>query len=78
MYVYATVIFFYIDILWLGFISKDMYKDKIGQLLKVDVNWTAAILFYLFFIVGLLFFVIDPALTEKDGNTHCFQEHSLE
>ncbi len=64
-YVVTTLIFFVIDIFWLGFISKDMYQEKIGQLMKVDVNWTAAILFYLFFIFGLLFFVILPALRKN-------------
>jgi uncharacterized membrane protein len=61
----TTLVFFIIDILWLGLISKNLYQEKIGQLLKEDVNWTAAILFYLFFIVGMLFFVIYPALVKR-------------
>ncbi len=65
LYVLTTVVFFIIDILWLGLISKNLYQEKIGQLLKEDVNWTAAILFYLFFILGMIFFVIYPALVKK-------------
>lgn len=30
--------------------------------MKVDVNWVVAGLFYLLFIAGLIFFVINPAL----------------
>jgi uncharacterized membrane protein len=30
-----------------------------------NVNWTAAILFYLLFIVGLVLFVISPALAKN-------------
>ena len=30
-----------------------------------QVNWTAAIIFYLLFIAGLVFFVIDPALAKS-------------
>ena len=61
----TTLVFFIIDILWLGLVSKNLYQEKIGQLLKEDVNWTAAILFYLFFILGMIFFVIYPALVKR-------------
>ena len=37
--------------------------------MKTDVNWTAAILFYLLYIAGLVVFVISPAL-EKNSWTH--------
>lgn len=63
-YLVAFIVFFLVDILWLGFISKSMYQEKIGHLLKVDVNWTAAILLYMLLLVGLLFFVINPALVK--------------
>jgi uncharacterized membrane protein len=33
--------------------------------MRTDVNWTAAIVFYLLFIVGLVVFVIAPALEKK-------------
>lgn len=65
LYVLTTLVFFIIDILWLGLVSKNLYQEKIGQLLKEDVNWTAAILFYLFFILGMIFFVIYPALVKR-------------
>jgi uncharacterized membrane protein len=47
--------------LWLGFIAKDFYQDRLGHLLG-EVNWIAAIVFYLFFIVGIIFFAVFPAL----------------
>jgi uncharacterized membrane protein len=37
--------------------------------MKPDVNWAAAIIFYLIFIVGLVVFVISPAV-EKGSWTH--------
>ena len=37
--------------------------------MKSDINWTAAIIFYLLFIVGLVLFVIAPAL-EKHSWRH--------
>jgi uncharacterized membrane protein len=63
-YMITLIIFFLIDIVWLSFVSNDLYHDKIGYLMKVDINWTAAILFYLLFIAGMIFFVINPALAK--------------
>lgn len=62
LYLIALPVFFSIDMLWLGFIAKNFYAKQIGFLMKSNINWTAAILFYLLFIVGLVVFVIAPAL----------------
>lgn len=69
LYAIALPVFFLIDITWIGFIAKDFYAKQIGSLLKPDVNWTAAILFYLIFIAGLITFVIAPAV-EKGSWMH--------
>jgi uncharacterized membrane protein len=69
LYAIALPVFFAIDMIWLGLIAKSFYRNQIGNLLKPDVNWTAAILFYLLFIGGLILFVIEPALT-KNSWTH--------
>lgn len=62
LYAIALPVFFAIDMVWLVFVAKDFYKSQIGFLLKTDINWTAAILFYLLFIVGLVLFVIAPSV----------------
>ncbi len=51
-----------LDALWLGVITRNFYKEQIGFLMKTNVNWTAALIFYVLFIVGLVLFVISPAL----------------
>lgn len=61
LYLIATTVFFAIDMLWLGIIAKNFYVQQIGFLLKTNVNWAAAIIFYLIFIAGLTYFVIAPA-----------------
>lgn len=68
-YFITLVIFFIIDIFWLGFAAKNFYQEKLGFLMETNVNWTAAILFYLLFIAGMIFFVIQPALI-KNSWTH--------
>lgn len=64
VYLITVVVFFLVDIVWLGFISKNLYKKYLGNLMAPKVNWTAAIVFYLLFIAGLVFFVINPALAK--------------
>jgi len=69
LYIIALPVFFAIDMIWLGLVAKNFYKSQNGFLMKPDINWTAAILFYLLFIVGLVLFVIMPA-TEKASWMH--------
>jgi uncharacterized membrane protein len=66
LYAIALPAFFAIDMLWLGLLARNFYKDQIGFLMKPDVNWTAAIIFYLLFLVGLVVFVIEPAVVKKE------------
>ncbi|MFY0592802.1 DUF2177 family protein [Roseivirga sp.] len=63
-YLLTTVVFFAIDILWLGFIAKNLYNKHLRKLLAPKVNWAAAIVFYLLFIVGIFYFAIVPSLDE--------------
>jgi len=62
--VYAVTlgIFLAIDMVWLSVVAKDFYRRQIGHLLAPEVNWPAAVLFYLLFIGGLVFFAVKPAL----------------
>lgn len=62
LYFIALPIFLALDALWLGVITRNFYKEQIGFLMKTNVNWTAALIFYVLFIVGLVLFVISPAL----------------
>ena len=58
----ALPVFFVIDMIWLVFVAKKFYQQQIGFLMKPDINWIAAIIFYLLFIGGLVIFVISPAI----------------
>ena len=51
--------------IWLGLVAKSFYSTQIGALMKSDVNWIAAIIFYLIFIAGLVVFVISPAVEQS-------------
>lgn len=64
LYLITLVIFFLVDIVWLGVISKKLYKEYLGHLMG-PVNWPAALIFYALFIAGLVFFVITPAIEKE-------------
>jgi uncharacterized membrane protein len=64
---FATLIaFFAIDMLWLGLVARTFYRKYLGFLMAPSPNWLAAIIFYLLFILGVLFFVVVPGL---EGNS---------
>jgi uncharacterized membrane protein len=62
IYAITLPIFFAIDLIWLGVVAKNFYRQHLGHLLAPQVNWGAAIVFYLLFIAGIVFFAVRPAL----------------
>jgi len=64
-YLLTTVVFFAIDMVWLGLVAKNIYQKYLGTLLSETVNWAAAIIFYLLFIVGIFIFVVSPAVEKQ-------------
>jgi uncharacterized membrane protein len=60
LYAISVPIFLIIDLLWLGVIASNFYRERMGDLLQI--NWTASIIFYLVFLVGLIFFAVYPQL----------------
>lgn len=66
LYLVLLVAFFAIDMLWLGLVARSFYQQYLGFLMAPSPNWFVAILFYLLFIVGILFFVVAPGL-ESDS-----------
>ena len=62
VYLITVPIFFVIDLVWLGVIARGFYQKHLGYLMRPQINWAAAILFYLLFIIGIVLFAVRPAL----------------
>jgi len=62
VYLVAVFIFFVVDMIWLGIIAKNLYRNNLKGLLRDKPNWTAAVVFYLLFIVGIIVFAVAPAI----------------
>ena len=63
LYLLTVPVFFAIDILWLGVIARGFYQRNLGFVLSSEVNWVAAVVFYLVYIAGIIFFAVRPSLT---------------
>ncbi len=61
LYLLTVPAFFIIDMVWLGLVAVKFYQTQIGHLLG-PINWSAAIIFYLVYIVGILIFAVVPGL----------------
>lgn len=66
LYLLTIPVFLAIDMAWLVLVARGFYKQQMGNLLRTDVIWWAAILFYLLFIVGILYFAVLPAYATGD------------
>lgn len=58
-----------LDFIWLGFVAKKLYYSEMGNILLDKPNMVPALLFYVIYVVGVVVFVINPAL-EKDSWLH--------
>lgn len=59
----TAIVFFAIDLVWIGVVAAKFYEKNIGSLLAAQVRWIPAILFYLIYITGLLVFAVMPGLS---------------
>jgi len=69
LYGLTVPVFFVIDIIWLGVVANSFYQKNLKYILSPNVNWTAAIIFYLIYIAGILIFAVLPAVA-KDSLRH--------
>ena len=69
LYALTVPVFFMIDLIWLGVIAKGFYQKNLSFILSPQVNWPAAILFYLLYIAGILIFAVVPAVA-RDSWQH--------
>ncbi len=65
LYCIALAIFLGLDGLWLSLIARSFYTTHLGYIMRTPPLWWAAILFYALNIIGLLIFVIEPALKDS-------------
>ena len=53
-----------LDFVWLGFVAKKLYYGEMGKLLLEKPNMIPALLFYVIYVIGIVVFVVSPALAK--------------
>ena len=66
-YIGALLAFLVLDGLWLGVLMSSTYKELLGPLMLVQPKWGPAIVFYLLYVLGVVFFVVLPALARASA-----------
>lgn len=66
LYGIGFLFFLMIDGMWLGLVAKNFYSKYLGYIMAPNPNWTAAGVFYLLYMAGLVYLVVQPAVT--NGN----------
>jgi len=62
LYALTALGFFLIDFVWLTVVAQSFYQWHLGHFLREDPIIAAAAIFYLLYLVGVLVFVVLPAL----------------
>lgn len=60
-YVASLTAFLALDFLWLGWVARAFYREQMGDLMRANVQWLPALVFYCLFVAAILVFVVFPA-----------------
>jgi len=63
-YLAAAVVMLALDAVWLSS-AIGFYRERIGHLMADDLRFDGAVLFYLFYVAGIVYFAVRPALTAR-------------
>jgi len=69
LYAVALPVFLVMDMIWLGVVARSFYQSQMGHLMRSQVNWAAAIVFYLLFVAGIVVLAVWPAV-ERQSLAH--------
>lgn len=58
----SGIAFLVLDLIWLGVIAKGIYNRQMGVLRAEEIGLIAAILFYLIYLLGVIWFAVRPGL----------------
>jgi uncharacterized membrane protein len=65
LYFLSLPLFLGLDFAWLTFVARKFYADNLGSLMKPTPNLPAAIIFYLIYLAGFVYFVMLPNFSSK-------------
>ncbi|MFY7835850.1 MAG: DUF2177 family protein [Novosphingobium sp.] len=66
-YVAAAVVFGVLDAVWLGWAGPKLYRPALGDLLATQFRLAPALVFYVLYLAGMVWFAIRPGLAQGVG-----------
>lgn len=66
-YVTALAVLAIGDFIWLGYFARAVFQPTLGPILRENIDWPAAILFYLLYAGGVVIFAVSPALANHSA-----------
>ena len=67
LYGVGAVVCFGLDLVWIGLVARGFYRRHLAQLLRPDVAWAPALLFYLIYVAALVVIVVAPAVERQSA-----------
>ncbi|NLR70103.1 DUF2177 family protein [Novosphingobium sp. ERN07] len=67
-YVAAAVVFGALDAVWLGWAGPRLYRPALGDLLAAQFRLAPAVVFYVLYLAGMVWFAIRPGLVQGVGS----------
>ena len=61
-YLACLLVIIVLDVIWIGFVAKPLYQRGIGHLMAPEPRLAVAMVFYLIFAFGLMYFAVLPNL----------------
>jgi uncharacterized membrane protein len=55
------------DLVWLSYFARAVFRPTLGPILREEIDWRAAILFYLLYAAGIVIFAVTPALANQSS-----------
>ena len=68
-YLSAALCMLVLDVVWLSATAQPLYRALLGDLFRPDFNLQPAVLFYLLYIFGIVWFAVLPALATGHWTT---------
>lgn len=66
-YLVAAVVFGGLDAMWLSWAGPNLYRPLIGEILAPSFRPVPAVIFYVFYLAGMIWFAVRPGLTGGVG-----------
>ncbi|WP_298283203.1 DUF2177 family protein [Novosphingobium sp.] len=66
-YIGAAVVFGALDAVWLGWAGSKLYRPALGNLLADQFRLAPALVFYVLYLAGIIWFAVRPGLSQGLG-----------